>query len=421
MIKSTKPFRRVGQLISANIYLFFIGIYVATARKVASWTHSEFYIDKLQNPLLYRAYYINRSRPAELRQKEFEEREKMYQIRVANREVEIGRQITTAVMKKQTPHQELAASWDWDFHEDDRAKAAEEARLNAEAAKKAEEERQRRFAEERQKEIEAERAHALDELKRREHLYHVVNNTRQDFPSPVRAVGVHEVTIRNLPSTECRAIAQKTTGAVITVDGWVYSEVHYSNGVWFRMIKSREFPEGGWVWSGAFSNQSVQGLRDLNETPDSFVTKTADGSVVQEWTAPTDLECQIANEIERLKQTTRLSDGMITASFISAGKIRADRINIGSKSLEVTRSGHTTQIPVPTGFSKAPSISQNEIEAMKKVKRDYDKKSRELNEAKAQLKRQKEQHETEQRNAQMWSTVNSAISQMNYSSSHSSD
>lgn len=424
--RSTKPFRRAVDLVFASIFLFCVHIYTNTARTVASWTHSEFYIDKLQNPILYRAYYINRSRPAELRQKEFEKRERFYEHQIANREVEFGRQKTAIVMKKQEPHAKLMQEWMWDFEEDVRARQAEEARLAAiekkrqmeEDAKK-ELERQAIYAANRQKEIEAERASQLDELKRRELRYYELNpGSREDYSSPVRVVGVHAVTIRSLPSTRVRAIAQRVTGAVMTVDGWINSEVHYGNGVWFRIVRCTEYPNGGWIWGGAFTNQSTRDLQNLNETGDEFVTKSADGMIVQTYTTPSPMEARIAQEIRELEAAKAPQFGVITAGIITA-----DRISVGSynKGLDLSKNGITgySRGGVALELTPPQSLTNEEIGQMmtdllteqtrnKTLKRERD-------EAQEQLK--KTRRDTEQQNAinQMNSTVNFAISQMNQS------
>lgn len=417
--RSTKPFRRAVDLVFASIFLFCVHIYTNTARTVASWTNTEFYIDKLQNPILYRAYYINRSRPAERRQIEFENRERFYEHQIANREVEFGRQKTAIVMKKQEPHAKLMQAWMWDFEEDERAKQAEEARLLAiekkrqmeEDAKK-ELERQAVYAANRQKEIEAERASQLDELKRRELRYYELNpGSREDYSSPVRVVGVHAVTIRSLPSTRVRAIAQRVTGAVMTVDGWINSEVHYGNGVWFRIVRCTEYPNGGWIWGGAFTNQSTRDLQNLNEPGDEFVTKSADGMVVQTYTTPSPMEARIAQEIRELEAAKAPQFGVITA-----GMITADRISVGNynKGLELSRKGITgySNGGVTLELAQPPAISMEEINRMKEEKRKWKQRAEE-----AEEREKKTREQAQQQNAinQMNSTVSFAVSQMNQS------
>jgi hypothetical protein len=434
--RSTKPFRRAVDLVFASIFLFCVHIYTNTARLVASWTHSEFYIDKLQNPTLYRAYYINRSRPAELRQKEFEQRERSYEWHRNNREVEFGRQKTAIVMKKQEPHEKLMQEWMWDFEEDVRARQAEEARLAAiekkrqmEEDSKKELERQAVYAANRQKEIEAERASQLDELKRRELNYYGLNpGTREDYSSPVRVVGVHAVTIRSLPSTKVKALAQRTTGAVMTVDGWINSEVHYGNGIWFRIVKSTEYPKGGWIWGGALINQSTRDLKNLNEDGEEYTVKSADGMIVQTYTTPSPMESRIAQEIRELEAAKAPQYG-ITASHINATMISAGKLSVGGyeKSLELSNRGISgySRGGVTMELTPPRSITNEELGQMmtdllteqtrnKKLKRERD-------EAKEQLKKTRRDAEQQQAINQMNSTVNLAISQMNQSIAMSND
>lgn len=438
--RSTKPFRRAVDLVFASIFLFCIHIYTASARTVASWTHSQFYIDKLDSPILYRANYINRSRPSETRQKEFEQRERSYEWHRNNREVELGREITQITMRKQEPHQKAIEAWMWDFEEDVRAQKAEEARLLAiekkrqmeEDAKK-ELERQAVYEANRQKEIEAERASQLDELKRRELNYYGLNpGTREDYSSPVRVVGVHAVTIRSLPSTKVKALHQRVTGAVMTVDGWINSEVHYGNGIWFRIVKSTEYPEGGWIWGGALINQSTRDLQNLNESGDTFVTKSADGMIVQTYTTPSPMEDRIAQEIKALERAKAPQYG-ITTGHLNAQMITADTISISSldRGLELSNKGITgySRGGITMELTKPPSVTTEELAKMvqdltsQRAKQDnqYKQLKRERDEAQEKLKKAKRDNEQQQAINQMNSTVNFAIGQMNQSIAMSND
>src|SRR4030095_7767246 len=68
MTKSTKPFRRARDLFLVTIYLWSVNIWLKACKAAARLTHSEFEIDQLESPTLYRAHKILYTRNGDKRQ-----------------------------------------------------------------------------------------------------------------------------------------------------------------------------------------------------------------------------------------------------------------------------------------------------------------------------------------------------------------
>lgn len=154
-------------------------------------------------------------------------------------------------------------------------------------------------------------------------------------------VNVHGLYVRKLPTKDSRIVDNLAQYSWCTVNGWIAHEEVYGNPIWFRLANGQ-----GWIWSGGVHTQATTGLQNLNhlkEEGDSFVTKTADGSICQTWTAPSELQSMIDREIEDLKREKQaLEDKQNGITRISANIITADRIYAPTTTTRIEKSKSLT-------------------------------------------------------------------------------
>lgn len=309
MIQSTKPFRRAGALLLANLYLFGMGIYFNICEFVARKAHSQFTIDPLENPITFRARRVIRNRNVPARKSEFLIRNTILQGEISNQRNQIELKIKNSISEKSTKHSQAIDNWMWDFEEDVRAQKAHQRQIESQEYEKrvleaaaAEKARQEAYKQQRAAEIEAGKNSTGDspfmaELRGREDEYNRLNPSAS-YGDRVVITGVH---LKSLPAMDMRTVAIMQPYALLSVDGWVNSEVVMGNGIWFRIKASNDFPQGAWVWSGAVNTQTTSGLQDLNETPETEVLMSMGGPIA-EYVMPTKIERQI--EIFRNRKNT---------------------------------------------------------------------------------------------------------------------
>ena len=308
MIQSTKPFRRAGALLLANLYLFGMGIYFNICEYVAKLAHSEFSIDPLENPITFRARRVIRNRNVPARKSEFLIRNTILQGEISNQRNQIELKIKNSISEKSTKHSQAIDNWMWDFEEDVRAQKAHQRQIESQEYEKrvleaaaAEKARQEAYKLQRAAEIAAERNSDGDnafyaELRGREEEYYR-RNPSGSYGDRVVVGG--QATIKSLPAFDMRAVAIMQPYALLSVDGWMNSESANGNGIWFHVKRSNDFPQGGWIHSGSTNNLSTSGLIDMNEEPeDTFVVKTLTGEIVQEFSTPTLTQ----QRIDRMRQ-----------------------------------------------------------------------------------------------------------------------
>lgn len=433
MIQSTNPFRRAGSLLLANLYLFGMGIYFNICEYVARLTDSEFHVDYLESPITFRARRVLRNRKVHLRELEFQLKQSRYELEKSKIDTAVEDSISESVSAKIEAHRAAIKSWTWDFEEDVReqqqaleaAERAEKAIRDAENAKMyeqrvleakvAEEARQAAYKAQRELELKSNASFAesdyLAELRRREEEY---NRLNPNGSYGDRLIATASAGVRALPSTEVAIRGYLQQYALISVDGWINSEIVQGNSIWFRIKASNFFPEGGWIWSGSLNNLSTSGLQDLNEEPDVTTIRSGDGTVVQQYVSPTPMQDKIEahkrqnnasfyqpnrpstrnrkegdlwydtlnnNELYRFdgvgwilqstQKQTRIWDGGITSSHITAGSINADKIVIGGNGISVhngdgqTLAQITPKERLETVNSLADKVAQLEYEKNK--------------------------------------------------------
>ncbi len=74
-----------------------------------------------------------------------------------------------------------------------------------------------------------------------------------------RTVGLNGVNYRKSPSTTSSIITNFKAGEVLTLKGYVTGQSISGNPNWFV-----GYYNGGYLWSGAFTNKSVSGIKKLN-------------------------------------------------------------------------------------------------------------------------------------------------------------
>lgn len=274
-------------------------------------------IDPLTKPTLARIQRIIRARDTKAREKE-------YKLKALDRQKREATAIEAATTKHesklyegQTKHYNLISAWDKELaditREEDERKLAEQKALE-EAVRKRELEvwtanekiRIQEYRDQRELEVKREKEERLAELSRREKEY----SDKQRYwskPEPEmtyteRRVGVHSVNVRNLPHTATTKIGNLVQGEIATIDGWVTSEDHHGNDIWFRTEIATVGSYGystrqGWVWSGSFTNTSTSGLPNLNENTDEFISRNAMGQIVHRYKAPSILDTQIQEDL----------------------------------------------------------------------------------------------------------------------------
>jgi hypothetical protein len=140
-------------------------------------------------------------------------------------------------------------------------------------------------------------------------------------------VNVHGLYVRKLPTKASRMVDNLSQNSWITVNGWIAHEELFGNPIWFRLANGQ-----GWIWSGGVHTQATTGLENLNYLKaegDSFVTKSADGMVCQEWTAPSELQQMVDKEIADLKREKQALEGTKTTNYYQSSKPTAP-IPVGS-------------------------------------------------------------------------------------------
>lgn len=101
------------------------------------------------------------------------------------------------------------------------------------------------------------------------HNYGLVARGTNPAPAPSqlapnqRKTGAEPVNRRLEPNTSKPPIdPQLAANTVGDFDGWIRGENVAGNNIWFRGLHS-----GNWFWSGGFTSQSTNGLKDLNPLP----------------------------------------------------------------------------------------------------------------------------------------------------------
>lgn len=140
-------------------------------------------------------------------------------------------------------------------------------------------------------------------------------------------VNVHGLYVRKLPTKASRIVDNLTANSWCTVNGWISHEEVFGNPIWFRLANGQ-----GWIWSGGVNRQSTTGIENLNHLKaegDSFVTKSADGMICQQYTAPSELQQMIDTEIASLKREKQALEDTKTTDYYQSSKPTAP-IPVGS-------------------------------------------------------------------------------------------
>lgn len=349
----------------------FIISYIIGSRTLSAYLDGTKQIDHLKYPILARAQRIHRYKNVKAREIEATHKLSLFQQQVLEIEAKTDEEIEKNRLESQVIHEAEVEVWEESFKaitaaEDARKRKEEEARL-AEIRRKealaAEEERKKNLAiwkanekvrlarfHAEQKAMEDEQARRLANLtrKREQDIQNLQTFRKRDANNMSygnRVVNVHGLYVRKLPTKAAREEGNLMQGATIGVNGWIRGEEVYGNPIWFKLAN-----DVGWVWSGGVDNKSTSGLINynyLNEPGDTFVSKSADGSICQTYTTPSQMQSMIDAEIEAMRkeqQALQQAEAMRNPfSTIRANMITADRLYTGSTnpspSLELTSSG----------------------------------------------------------------------------------
>lgn len=345
------------------LFVVFIGIPVAvTARNMIDpYMNGTKFIDPIKYPTLNRTQRIIRANNTKAREIEASTKLQHFEKKRLEIEASVDKKIEENRIDSMDDH--LMSLNDWDRHfeaityeEDQRklreeqARVAEQLRKEKEAAaelrekelaiwtanetarlvrfkaeqealQRQEDERVARLLEQREKDI-----HTLS----KHHVGGQYNEANQHM-----FVNVHGLYVRKLPTKDSRIVDNLTANSWVTVNGWISHEQVFGNPIWFRLANGQ-----GWIWSGGVNTQATTGIENLNylkEEGDSFTTKSADGSICQQWTAPSQLQEMIDAELADLKRQkqaledkqngiTRMHADMITADKIYTDTFTADRV-----------------------------------------------------------------------------------------------
>jgi hypothetical protein len=306
-------------------------------------------INRTKYPTLARTQRILRARNAKVREKEAQIKLQHFEAKRLAIEDEVYGKIEKARDNSRDLHGDEISEWNIRFRaitaerdaEIAREKAQRDAELRAREAAIREElraaeleiwtanerERLKRFKAEQAALNAAESLRYTEEAQRRESAlqglrkYYVPDHHNQRFG--YRVVNVHGLYVRNLPIKSSRMLDNLTTGAMVSINGWIQGEEVYGNPIWFKLAN-----EGGWIWSGGVDNKSTSGLVNynyMNEPGDSFTTKSADGTVVQTYECPSEMKTLIDAEILALEEerpiATEFRSNTITANLFTTDKL----------------------------------------------------------------------------------------------------
>lgn len=361
-------------------------------------------IDRTKYPTLARAQRIHRYKNVKAREIEFDKKKAEFSRQILAIEDKAIEASLSNVSNVRDMHADEINEWDLHFsditREKDEAIRKEAARVAAEQraqqAKITAEIRERELAiwtaQERvriqqfmadQKAAQAlEQEQAAELLRSRENdvqalrKYYVPDSANKVFG--YRIVDVHGLYVRTLPVKASRMVDNLTTGAMLSVNGWIEGDELYGNPIWFKLANG-----AGWVWSGGVDNKSTSGLINynyMNEPGDSFVQKNAYGETVAAYTGPSEMKGLIDAEIaaiEREKDALSLKMRgsspweMMSATTITSGIISADRISVGPNITSITRNGETTTYQSLSPSRKFASFGDSELELFKKSKSEW--------------------------------------------------
>jgi hypothetical protein len=293
-------------------------------------------IDPLKRPTLARVQRILRAKNTKAREIEMKILERDRQ-KSLTKELEASKEKHEKRMyEDQTKHANAISQWETELaeitREEDERKAAEaqQARMLALSRQKALEADQRKreleiwtanekirlekFKEQRALELEMERQERVSELARREkeyadkQRYWSKPSTDPELSYTQRRVGVHSVNLRKLPHTGTAKIGNLVQGEIVQVDGWLSSEEHHGNDIWFRTQFTQKRKDGygyinriAYIWSGSLTNTSTSGLENLNEDTDEFTQKNAYGETIYTYKAPRQIDIEIENYLKNAK------------------------------------------------------------------------------------------------------------------------
>lgn len=305
-------------------------------------------IDRFKYPTLARAQRILRA--SNVKRRELEAKKRLKEITDQKNDwiVDNANSRLKMLDKVREEHNKEIVNWSTDFQavtyeEDQRKRKAQEEIIAAQRAKElevwqaSEKTRIANFIAD-QKALQAEETRKATELlQSRENdiqalrKYYVPDHKSKHFG--FRLVNVHGLYVRKLPVKSSRLVDNLTTGAMVSVNGWIEGEELYGNPIWLKLSN-----DAGWIWSGGVDNKSTSGLVNysyMNEPGDSFTMKSADGAVIQTHAAPSEMQALIAAEISALKrEKERLALEMRGSNpwemrSMYANMITSDRITVG--------------------------------------------------------------------------------------------
>lgn len=306
-------------------------------------------IDKLQYPTLARAQRVIRARDTKARDKEFLAKLNSFEKKTLAIEAATTKKIQETQQKSWETH--TASLHEWDLHFSD-ITAEEDARKAAEAAAErarvqtirdqlAKEKRERdlamwtaqekvrmdRFIADQKAQQALEQQQAAELLRSRENdiqalrKYYVPDYHNES--SGYRIVNVHGLYVRKLPVKASRMVDNLTTGAMVSVNGWIQGEEVYGNPIWLKLANS-----AGWIWSGGVDNKSTTGLVNynyMNEPGDSFVQKGFDGTIHRQIDTPSEMKTLIDQEIAAMEKGNSVG-GSIHDSLDRLGDLSTEEL-----------------------------------------------------------------------------------------------
>jgi hypothetical protein len=340
--------------------MFFIG-----RRTLDPYLNGTKKIDHLKYPTLARAQRIHRYKNVKAREVEYQFKLTTFNTKLRAIEAETNKAIEDNRIESRVVHEAEMDEWDLHFKaitaaEDERKRKEEEARLatiRAEEAAKAEEERQKnlaiweanekarlaRFMTEQKAMAQAEATRLAAETRKRDQDIQTLQQFRMrdsnNMSYGYRIVNVHGLYVRKLPTKASREEGNLMQGASVGVNGWIRGEELYGNPIWFKLAN-----DVGWVWSGGVDNKSTSGLINynyMNEPGDTFVSKSADGTVCQTYSTPSQMQSMIDAELSALQKEqddARQAEQMrnpFSATMITADKIQAGSIEVSSFGMKV--------------------------------------------------------------------------------------
>ena len=238
MIESTKPFRRAGALLLANLYLASMSIFFSACRGMAKLTRAHFVIDPQISPTLHRTYRILYASDAKKREQESQAHVHYLKTQSTIRATREKSAIESSLKQTRFKNSLELTSWQSDLMELDW---------------KERERQQEQFAKISPKNVFSNPTYPLWQKKNKVDDYY-----EEEDSYTIRTVGVHTAYVRTKPDQTSTTAAILKAGTKVMIDGYTTGRMYQTTNRWFRVRENGHL--GGWIWAGCLTKNSTTGI-----------------------------------------------------------------------------------------------------------------------------------------------------------------